>query len=118
LRANWRIHVTSEKERKRFGDEAIMMIDRLAIMSPTLNLYALRSQAGVTAGRPDVVVESLSNYARLARGMANAGINSVASLRSDAKTLGGILDDVANLPGVDTARIAEVRAEIKALSAN
>ena len=28
LRVNWRIRITGDKERKRFGDEAIMMIDR------------------------------------------------------------------------------------------
>ena len=116
LRVNWRIRVTGDKERKRFGDEAIMMIDRLAIMSPTLNLYALRTHAGFAAGRPEVVIESLSNFARLGRGMVSAGINSAASMRKDAKALSEGLDDVARLPGADAARIAEVRAEIKLIS--
>ena len=62
--------------KRRFGDEAIPMIDRLAIMSPTLNLYGLRTRAGFAAERPEVVVESLSNYARLAAGMVRAGVNT------------------------------------------
>jgi hypothetical protein len=115
LRVNWRIRVTGEKERKRFGDEAIMLIDRLAIMSPTLNLYALRTRAGFAANRPDVVVESVSNYARLAVNMTKAGINTPESLRKDTKAMSGVLDDVSTLPGADAARIAEVRAEIKAI---
>jgi spermidine synthase len=115
LRVNWRIRINGEKERKRFGDEAIMMIDRLAIMSPTLNLYALRTRAGFAAGRPEVVVESLSNYARLAQNMVKAGINSPASLRKDVKALGEVLEDVAKLPGADAARIAEVRIEIQSI---
>ena len=92
------------------------MIDRLAIMSPTLNLYGLRTRAGFAANRPDVVVESVSNYTRLAKGMVNAGINKPESLRTDAKALSDILNDVSTLPGADAARIAEVRAEIKSLS--
>ena len=101
LRVNWRIRITGDKERKRFGDEAIMMIDRLAIMSPTLNLYGLRTRAGFAAGRPEVVVESVSNYARLARGMVRAGVNTAESVRNDAKALSGVLDNVATLPGAD-----------------
>jgi len=116
LRVNWRIRITNEKERKRFGDEAILMIDRLAIMNPTLNLYGLRTRAGFAAGRPEIVIESLSNYARLGLGMVRAGMNSAAEMRKDAKALAGVLDEAARLPGVDAARVAEVRAEIKALS--
>ncbi|HEY6123268.1 MAG TPA: fused MFS/spermidine synthase [Steroidobacteraceae bacterium] len=116
LRVNWRIRITSEKERKRYGDEAILMIDRLATMSPTLNLYGLRSRAGFAAGRPDVVVESVSNYARLALGMVRAGINTATATAQDARALTAILDQAAKLPGVDAARVAEVRDEIKAIS--
>jgi len=116
LRVNWRIRITGDKERKRFGDEAIMMIDRLAIMSPTLNLYGLRTHAGFVAGRPEIVIESVSNYARLARGLVNAGVHTAASVRNDAKALSGVLDNVATLPGADAPRIAEVRAEIKLIS--
>jgi hypothetical protein len=81
LRVNWRLWVTDARNRKRFGDEAISMIDRLAIMSPTLNLYGLRTRAGFAADRPEVVVESLSNYARLAAGMVKAGVNTPESVR-------------------------------------
>jgi len=116
LRVNWRIRITGDKERKRFGDEAIMMIDRIAIMSPTLNLYGLRTHAGFVAGRPEIVVESVSNYARLAKGLVDAGVHTAASVRNDAKVLSGVLDNVATLPGADSPRIAEVRAEIKLIS--
>jgi hypothetical protein len=118
LRVNWRIRITGDKERKRFGDEAIMMIDRLAIMSPTLNLFGLRTHAGFVAGRPEVVIESVSSYARLARGLVDAGVHTAASVRNDAKALSGVLDKVATLPGADAPRIAEVRAEIKLISGN
>jgi predicted membrane-bound spermidine synthase len=116
LRVNWRIRVADARDRKRFGDEAISMIDRLAIMNPTLNLYGLRTRAGLVAERPEVVVESLSNYARLAMNMVRAGVNTPESLRKDAAALRDVLDEVAKLPGTDAARIAEVRSEIASIS--
>jgi spermidine synthase len=115
LRVNWRIRVTDERSRKRYGDEAITMIDRLAIMSPTLNLYGLRTRAGFVADRPAVVLESLSNYARLAIGMVRAGVNTPESLLKDATALRDVLDAVAKLPGTDPLRVAEVRAEIDSI---
>jgi spermidine synthase len=116
LRVNWRLWVSDARNRKRFGDEAISMIDRLAIMSPTLNLYGLRARGGFAADRPEVVVESLSNYARLAAGMVKAGVNTPDSLRKDAGALRNVLNEVAKDPKADAARIAEVSAEIAALT--
>jgi spermidine synthase len=118
LRANWRIHITTPKERVRYADEAIMMIDRLAIMSPTLDLYGLRTRAGFAANRPEIVVESVSNYARLALGLIGAGLNTAESLQDNVKVLRGVLDNVSTLPGADAARIAEVREEIRKISVN
>jgi hypothetical protein len=39
-------------------------------------------------------------------------------LRKDASALRNVLDEVAKFPKVDAARIAEVRAEIAALSSS
>jgi hypothetical protein len=118
LRVNWRLRVSDPKFRKRYADDAISMIDRLAIMSPTLSLYGLRTRAGLTAERPDVAIESLSNYARLALGLVRAGVNTPESLRKDARAMRDVLAGVAKQPGVDAARIAEVEAEIAAIPAN
>ena len=116
LRINWRTRVTNPEQQKRFGDEALTMIDRLAIMSPTLGLYGLRARAGFASKRPGVVVESVSNYARLAAGMVRSNVNTVESLRQDVRALTEILDDAEKLPGVDLARLAEVRAEVAAMT--
>ena len=78
-------------------------------------MYGFRARAGFNAQQPDVVIESVSAYAKLAGRMVSFRINSVASLRQDQKALGTILDDAAKLPGVDAARLAEVRAEVAAL---
>jgi spermidine synthase len=116
LRVNWRIRITDAKVRRRYAEEALTMIDRLAIMSPTLNLYGLRTRAGFALDRPDIVVESVSNYARLAAGMVNAGINSPESLQKDVPALRQILDDVARLDGSDAVRLGEVRTEIDSIA--
>ncbi len=117
LRVNWRLRVTSE-DRKRFAEEALVMLDRIAIMNPTLAIFGLRTRAGFAAERPDVVVESLSNYARLGIGMIRAGAQAPDSLRAEAKALLDILETVSRQNKVDAARVAEVRAEIARLLPN
>lgn len=115
LRVNWRTRVTNADQARRFGDEAIPMIDRMTIMNPTLNLYGMRTRAGFAAQRPAVVVESVSNYVRLAAGMVRAGVIPAETLRKDAVALRDILNDAEKMKGSDVPRIAEVRAEIERL---
>ena len=115
LRVNWRTRVTNADQARRLGDEAIPMIDRMTIMNPTLNLYGMRTRAGFAAQRPAVVVESVSNYVRLASGMVRAGVLPMETLRKDATALGDILKDAEKMKGADAPRIAEVRAEIAKL---
>jgi hypothetical protein len=91
------------------------LLDRIAIMTPTLSTYGLRARAGVISGRPQVVIESLSNYARLARQMIRVGMHTSESLRAEAQTLMAMLDTTAARPGIDPARVSEVRAEIAQL---
>jgi hypothetical protein len=84
-------------------------------MNPTLALYGLRARAGFAAQRPGIVVESVSNYARLAVHMARAGAISRDALRHDAGSLRQVLGDAERMAGADAARIAEVRAELDEL---
>jgi len=115
LRVNWRTRVTTVGQTRRFADEAIPMIDRMAAMNPTLNLFGMRARAGFAAKRPAVVIESVSNYIRLASGMVRAKAIPEETLRKDAVALRGILDDAGKMTGVDAPRLAEVRAEIDRL---
>ena len=116
LRINWRTRVSNPERQQRLGDEAVTMIDRYGIMSPTLGLYGLRARAGFATKRAGIVVESVSNYARLAGGMVRSGVNTAESLRQDSRALGQILDDAEKMTGVDLARLGEVRAEVAALT--
>jgi hypothetical protein len=115
LRVNWRLRVTNADERRRFADEALTLLNRLIAVSPTPSLYRLRARAGLAADRPEVTVESLSNYARLALAMVRAGMNDPQAVQTEAKALLQILDAVASRPSLDPARVAEVRAEIAVL---
>jgi hypothetical protein len=115
LRASWRLRVTDASERKRFADEALVLLDRLATVSPTLSIYGLRARAGLAAERPGIVLEALSNYARLGMGLVRAGMNTRQGLQGEAQTLQRILDSVASNPALDALRVAEVRAEIAQL---
>ena len=112
LRINWRTRVTNAEKARQFGDQALPMIDRMTIMNPTLPLFGMRTRAGFAAQQPGVVVESVSNYIRLAGGMARAQVITREALAGDAKALRDILDDAQKMPGADAARITEVRAEI------
>jgi hypothetical protein len=116
LRINWRTRVTSPQQKKRYAEEAIAMIDRACLLSPTLGLYGFRARAGFNADRPEIVIESVSAYARLAARMVTARVNPVESLRHDQTALTTILDDVARMSGVDVIRLAEVRAEVAGLA--
>jgi hypothetical protein len=107
LRVNWRIRVSQHQ--RRFGEEALTLIDRTAIMSPTLGLYGLRARAGFAAERPEVVVESVYNYVKLGTGLVRSGAIVPKSLQSDAITLRRLLDEAARMKGVNSERLAEVR---------
>ena len=91
------------------------MIDRMSIMNPSLQLYGMRARAGFAAQRPAIVVESISNYVRLAAGMVRARVIDAAVLRRDSGSLRDMLDAALKLPGADKPRITEVRAEIARL---
>jgi len=116
LRINWRTRVTSPQQKKRYAEEAITMIDRACLLSPTLALYGFRARAGFNSDQPEIVVESVSAYAKLAGRMVRFHVNAPESLRQDQKALTVILDDAARMTGVDTVRLAEVRAEVAALA--
>jgi spermidine synthase len=116
MRINWRTRVMNPQAMKQYGEEAIAMIDRSCLLSPTLALYGFRARAGFNAGQPEVVVESVSAYAKLAGRMVRFHLNPVESLRQDQKALTTILDDAMKMTGADAARVAEVRAEVAALA--
>jgi spermidine synthase len=116
LRVLWRLRVTSPEARRVYADEAVGLLDRLAVMNPTLNHHGLRARAGLAAGRPDVAVESISSYAKLAQSLVRGGVTPPESLREDARALMEILDALTEGSQGDPARISTVRAELAPLA--
>jgi spermidine synthase len=114
LRADWRSRVTTPERKRALGDEAIALLDRLILVSPSLGLYGLRARCGITAERPEVVIESAWSYGRGA--IATAAVLQPAQ-RAEARTnIEGILRllvDVEQKPGVDQARLSEIRAGLQ-----
>ncbi len=113
LRANWRSRVTNPDARKRFGEEAVAMIDRLAVTTPTVALYGLRTRAGLAMDRPDIVVESAWNYTRAGIATRAPGADPL-EIRRDLEAILQIVDDASRHPRADVKRISEVRAQIVA----
>ncbi|MBC8026489.1 MAG: fused MFS/spermidine synthase, partial [Steroidobacteraceae bacterium] len=107
MRVNWRIRIS--QNRRRFGDEALSLIDRTAIMSPTLGLYGLRARSGFVAERSDVVIESVYNYVKLSENMARSGMIEPKAVQTDAVALRRLLDETRTMAGVNYERLAEVR---------
>ena len=114
-RVNWRTRITNPDQARQYAEQALLMIDRMLVMNPTLQLYAMRVRAGFVLKRPAVVVESVSNYVRLGAGMVSAHALDEGVLRKDAKSLRDMLNDALKLPGADAARVTEVRTEIAGL---
>jgi spermidine synthase len=114
LRVDWRSRVTTAERKRSLADEGIAILDRLVTVSPALNLYALRARAGLTAERPDVVIESVWNYGRGV--IATASILPPAQRGNVQGNVDGILkllDGLEQQANVDKVRITEVREGLK-----
>jgi len=91
VRADWRTRVASPEVRRTYGDEALSMVDRALVVQPTSALYGLRTRAAISAARPDVLIESISSYARALYASASRGS---AAQRTRAR---GALEELENL---------------------
>ena len=117
LRINWRLRVSNPEQRKRFAEEAIMLIDRQCLLTPNLQLYGLRARAGFGVERPEIVIESVAAFARFDDGLFRSRVKTVDALRHDQQVLRTILDNAARMPGANTTRVAEVRTSVEGLTA-
>lgn len=113
LRAEWRSRVSNPGVARNLADQAIAMMDGLVVVQPSLAAYAVRARAGLTAERPEVVVESVANVAQWAATVGRAAGDPAARERARA-TLGELLKllEAQRGAGVDAERLDEVRARI------
>ncbi len=114
LRAEWRSRVTNPGVSKALADEAIAMLDRLAVVQPSLGLHVLRSRAALTADRPDVLVEAVAQIAQWTTALARSDPATEQRSATTLRELLSLLDGRDSDSRVDKARIAEVRERIRA----
>ena len=117
LRAEWRARIANPELRRRLGTEAIELLDRAALQLPSLQLYATRVRAGLTAEQPAVLLESLASFVKY---VGDDAVRASAERRAAARVSTGemlqLLESQAALPGMDPGRVVEVRAQLRDLA--
>jgi hypothetical protein len=110
LRADWRARVATPELRRRMGEECLTLVDRAVVVAPSLALFALRARCGITAERPDVLLESIWNFGQLTY-MTTAGLEprQRAAARSNIEGLIRLLDGPDVKTRADPRRLGEVR---------
>jgi spermidine synthase len=114
LRAEWRSRVTNPGISRALADQAISLLDGIVVVQPSLPAYAIRARAALSAGRGDVLVESVANVLQWTLALAGPGATGEAKARSRAslEELLKLLEGRDKDPGVDAERLAEVRTRI------
>ncbi len=113
LRAEWRSRVTNPGLSKALADEAIALLDRLAVVQPSLALHVLRSRAALTADRPDVLVEAVAQIAQWTTALASSDPANQQRSRTTLRELLTLLEGRDDDVRVDKLRLAEVRGRIE-----
>lgn len=72
LRVEWRARVGNRELRPRYGTEAIAIADRVLLNQPDGFWYALRALNAVGTDRPQLMLESIAAFAKLALERAKA----------------------------------------------
>jgi len=115
VRADWRTRVTTPGARRALGDEAIALLDRAIVQSPTAALYGLRARSAMAEERPEVLVEAVWNYSVAMSGSAERmPATERAEARRGLQSLVKVLDDVKPQSPSRDARRLEVRAHVLA----
>lgn len=113
LRADWRSRVTTPGRKRQLGDEALALVDRLAVVTPGLGLYALRARSALAAERPDVLIESVWVYGRTVIALASTRpLAERGDARRDVENVLELLRLVERQPGANQARIEQVRTQL------
>ncbi len=113
LRADWRGRVTTPGRKRQLGDEAIILIDRLAVVTPGVGLYALRARAALAAERPDVLIESVAMYGRMTLAIAaTRGPAEREEARSNVQSALELLRNAEAQAGANKERVEQIRTQL------
>jgi spermidine synthase len=115
LRVEWRLRASATDERRRrYGDEALAIIDEAIVVQPALELYGLRVQSALAADRGDALVESIWAYGH---GTFTNVLRLPQAQRAQARqTLRSLLQLLSTQTGrglTEPARIDEVRTKLQ-----
>jgi spermidine synthase len=121
VRVEWRTRVTVAQMRARLGREALAILDEALVVQPVSpGLLALRAQAARSADEPEILMESLQEFAkgtvalsdqqRARQGAAPARDTAQAARMFDV--LLEMLDGIADDKRIRAERHAAVRASV------
>lgn len=113
MRVDWRTRVSTPEVRRRFGREALAILDEAVVSQPTPTMYALRARAAISADRPEVLLESISSFAQGALlTAARTPDRELPQLRGNLEALIEMVDRMDREPRVRQARREQVRAHL------
>ena len=89
------------------------MLDRLAVVQPSLPLHVLRARAAISADRPDVLIESVWQVAQWTSAVTRDSPDARARARDTLNELLQLLAGRESDSRVNARRLAEVRDSIQ-----
>ncbi len=115
LRADWRARVANSGRAKGFADQALEMLDRDAMFTPSPVTFGLRLTAAVTADRPAVALEAVDSLVSWDLGLLQRPLSAQMRqrIRERLSQLQPVLEQQASDQRLDPARVAEVRARLR-----
>lgn len=117
LRVEWRARVANPELRQRYGDEALAIVDEALPQQPTVVWYALRAMSAAGTNRPEVGLESIASFTRVAEdNLPQMGAGERRVVLERALALTPMLEQLASDGHLDPQRIGRVREALQELT--
>ena len=113
LRAEWRVRVSNPGLARTLADEAIGLLDRLAVVQPSLPVHVLRARAAISADRPEILVESVWQVAQWTSATTRDSADARSRARDTLNELLQLLSGRESDPRINARRLSEVRDSIQ-----
>jgi tetratricopeptide (TPR) repeat protein len=108
LRAMWRLALASSRQLEQ-AEDAIKILDRSLALTPDPQFLQLRINAGIVAGRPEIVLETISYVINEMvfdpHGMTH---ERTQLTKASGRQFLQVLDRIRNYPGISRSRFREV----------
>jgi spermidine synthase len=113
MRADWRVRVSNPEVRKRYGREALAILDESVVSQPTPTMYALRARAAMSADRPDVLLESIYSFSYgISTTLLRTPERELPQVRASLDALINMVNGMASEERIRQSRRAEVLAHL------